>query len=115
MKKIARKEAEPGQNSKVCKTLEYSFGDSELDLGIATVTGRFPDHGYAMNEVCRELIYVLEGEGYLYHGKEKTAFAKGDAILILPQEKYYYETEHCVISMTCHPAWSKEQHKMVEE
>ena len=63
MKKIARNEAEPGQNSPVCKTIEYSFGDTELDLGIATITGRFPDHGYAMNEVCRELVYVLEGEG----------------------------------------------------
>lgn len=52
MKKIARNEAEPGQNSPVCKTIEYSFGDTELDLGIATITGRFPDHGYAMNEVC---------------------------------------------------------------
>ena len=115
MKKIARNEAEPGQNSPVCKTIEYSFGDTELDLGIATITGRFPDHGYAMNEVCRELVYGLEGEGCLYQGNKKVPFAKGDAILILPQEKYYYESNHCVIAMTCHPAWSKDQHKMIEE
>lgn len=29
---------------------------------------------------------------------------KGDSILIEPNEKYYYDTEYCKISMSCTPA-----------
>lgn len=51
MEVIKLDEAEIGQNKDKCKTLEYSFGDKDIDLGIATITGRFPNKGYAMNEV----------------------------------------------------------------
>lgn len=32
-----------GANSDKCKTLEYSFNDKDIDLGIATITGRYPE------------------------------------------------------------------------
>ena len=35
-----------GKNSDKCKTLEYSFCDKKIDLGIATINGRYPDCGY---------------------------------------------------------------------
>ena len=54
-----------GKNSDKCKTLEYSFNDKEIDLGIATINGRYPDKGYGVNLVSKELIYVIEGKGTL--------------------------------------------------
>ena len=115
MKYIKKENAEIGQNSDICKTKEYSFGDKDIDLGIATVTGRFPQKGYAMNEISKELVYVLEGEGILCTKEQTIHFSKGDSILILPNEKYYYETKHAVLSLTCTPAWSINQHKTFEE
>ncbi len=113
MKYINKKEALKGKNSEVCKTLEYSFNDNDIDLGIATITGRFPDQGYALNLVSKELVYVIEGEGTLYFEDEKIEFQKGDAILINPNDKYYYETKYCVLSLTCTPAWNPNQHKII--
>ncbi|MCM1052888.1 MAG: cupin domain-containing protein [Ruminococcus sp.] len=113
MKYINKNEALKGQNSEVCKTLEYSFSDSDIDLGIATIKGRFPDKGYALNLVSKELVYVLEGEGVLHFENEKIEFQVGDAILINPNDKYYYETDYCVLSLTCTPAWNPNQHKIV--
>ncbi len=114
MKLIRYNEAEVGKNSEVCKTLEYSFGDAEIDLGVATITGRFPDKGFCYNEISRELIYVLEGSGKLTFKDTVVEFKKGDAILIMPQDRYYFEANHAVISMSCTPAWNPNQHKIEE-
>lgn len=114
MKVIKLKDAVTGKNSDVCKTLEYSFDDKDIDLGIATITGRFPSSGYAYNEISRELIYVLEGKGTLNFKDSCVEFSKGDAILIMPEDRYYFDTEYALISMSCTPAWSHEQHKIEE-
>ena len=114
VKTIKKELAEKGTNNKICKTWEYSFGDSDIDLGVATIKGRYPEEGYCMNTICKELVFVLEGEGILYFEKEKVSFQKGDAILIDKNEKYYWDTSYCKVSMTCTPAWSLEQYKKVQ-
>lgn len=114
MKIIKNNEAIKGANSDKCKTIEYPFGDEEIDLGLAEITGRYPDSGYCVNLVSKELIYVIEGSGTLYFENEIVNFQKGDSILINNNEKYYWDTQYCKVSMTCTPAWSEEQHKLVQ-
>lgn len=114
MKIIKYVEAEKGANSDKCKTLEYSFGDNDIDLGVAIITGRYPEEGYCMNTESKELIYVIEGEGDLNLRNEIIHFSKDDAILIDKNEKYYWDTNYCKVSMSCTPAWNPEQHKLVE-
>lgn len=114
MKIIKNRDAEKGANSDACKTIEYSFGDKDIDLGLATITGRYPDKGYCVNLISKELIYVLEGEGELCFENKTINFEKGDSILINPNEKYYWKTEYCRVSMSCTPAWNENQHKLVE-
>jgi len=114
MQVIKYNRALKGKNSEKCKTLEYSFIDKDIDLGIATIHGRYPDKGYGVNLISKELIYVIEGSGTLNFENEKIKFSEGDSILIEPNEKYYYDTEYCKISMSCTPAWSMEQHKLVK-
>ena len=65
MKVIKYSDAEKGKNSDKCNTLEYPFEDKDIDIGIATITGRYPDNGYGINTKCKELIYVIEGNGKL--------------------------------------------------
>lgn len=36
-------EAVKSSNSDKCKTIEYSFGDKDIDLGLAIITGRYPE------------------------------------------------------------------------
>lgn len=103
-----------GSNSDKCKTLEYSFNDNDIDLGIATITGRYPESGYCVNTISKELIYVLDGNGKLYFEKDCVEFEKGDSILIDSNEKYYWDTTYCVVSMSCTPSWNESQHKLVQ-
>ncbi len=114
MKVIKNDDALRGENSEKCKTLEYSFGDKDIDLGLATITGRYPEIGYCVNLISKELIYVLDGSGKLYFENKSINFSKGDAILIENNEKYYWETQYCKVSMSCTPAWSEEQHKLIQ-
>lgn len=114
MKVIKYNEALRGQNSDKCKTIEYSFMDKDIDLGTAIISGRYPDKGYGMNLISKELIYVIEGNGILIFENKKIEFSEGDSILIEPNEKYYFDTKYCKISMACTPAWSVEQYKLVD-
>lgn len=111
MQKIELEKAIKGENSSDCKTLEYSFSDNDIDLGIATITGRYPEKGYCYNEISKELVYVLEGTGEIVFENTEITFKKGDAILINPNEKYYWDSNYCVVSMSCTPAWQESQHK----
>jgi len=115
MKVIKYGEAEAGANSENCKTLEYSFGDKDLDLGVAVITGRYPESGYCVNLISKELVYVLEGSGTIYFDtNKKINFEKGDSILINNNEKYYWNAEYCKVAMACTPAFTKEQYKVVK-
>lgn len=114
MKVIKKENAANGANSELCKTIEYSFGDKDIDLGIATITGRYPDKDYCVNLVSKELIYVLEGSGKLCFEDKIVEFNVGDSILIDNNEKYYWETDYCKVTMSCTPAWTEEQHKLVK-
>ena len=114
MKVIKSKEAISCKNTDRCEVIEYSFGDKDIDLGIAIITGRYPDNGYCVNLISKELIYVLEGSGKLCFEDRNIIFSKGDSILIDNNEKYYWEAEYCKVSMTCSPAWNKEQYKVVQ-
>lgn len=114
MQIIKNENAIKGANSDKCKTLEYSFGDKDIDLGVAVITGRYPESGYCKNLVSKELIYVLEGSGTLCLENESIKFSVGDSILIDNDEKYYWDTAYCKVSMTCTPAWSEEQHILTD-
>ena len=103
-----------GANSDKCKTLEYSFNDKDIDLGIATITGRYPESGFCVNVISKELIYVLDGKGKLYLENDCVEFEKGDSILIDQNEKYYWDSTCCIVSMSCTPAWNEEQHMLVQ-
>lgn len=112
MKKMKLSETEKNVNSEKCVCQEYNFGSPDLDLGVCKITGRYPDSGVVYNEKSKELVYVLEGNGTLYINELEIPFQAQDAILIEPQEKYYFDA-NCTVALICNPAWQKENHKWI--
>lgn len=109
--KIVKKEvAQELRNSDTSSLLEYSIAlnDKEIDFCINTITGRYPEKGYCTNKVCKEICYILEGEGTINKHDETFSFKKGDVILIEKEEIYFWNGD-CKIIMICTPAWYKEQ------
>ncbi len=113
MKVIKQSEANVFPNSPECIALEYPFGDPDINSVVIKLSGRYPETGFAINEKCKEMAYIIEGDGKLVTETEALPVSMGDTVLIHPGEKYYWEGTMTMF-VPCTPAWSAEQHKIVE-
>ena len=88
MKRVKSSDAQIIKNSDTSKLLEYSIGlkDKDIDFCINTISGRYPEKGYCTNEKCKEICYILEGNGTLNKKDESINFEKDDVILIEKEE-----------------------------
>lgn len=115
MKIVKKEESEKIINSGTSYLKEYSkkINDQDLDFCINTITGRYPQKGYAQNLKCKEICYILEGNGFIHKKDEDIKFKQGDVILIDKEEIYFWEGD-CQIIMVCSPSWYKEQCKLLD-
>lgn len=116
MKFVKKEEAEIIVNSNTSHLIEYSkrLNDKEMDLCINTIKGRYPETGYCSNLKCKEMCYILAGNGTINKKDESINFKQGDVILIGKEEVYFWEG-NCQIIMVCNPAWFKEQCKLLDK
>lgn len=61
MKVLKHKDAYEGRNSDLCIFTEYDFKDKDIDFSVGEINGRYPDHGYCVNQEVKEMVYILEG------------------------------------------------------
>ena len=102
------------KNGDTCEVYEYPSIGSEFDLAVVRIFGKYPDGAYCVNSVCKEVIYIIEGEGVMYEGEKEHKFRKGDVIVIKAGERFRWEA-NCVASISCTPPWNVEQYKLVQE
>ncbi len=115
MKFIQKSQANSFTNGPTCAGIEYPLGDKDINIAVVTVNGRYPEQGYAINEVCKEVGYVMSGRGSVTIGYQIQELAVGDAVLIQPGEKFYWRGENLEMMMPCSPAFYPEQHKTITE
>lgn len=117
MKIVRKEDAETFKYADTSSVLEYSIALNEknVDFCINSINGRYPMEGYASNQECEEMCYILDGEGTIYKFNDKPInFKKEDIIYINKKDIYYWMGNFKVILM-CTPAWSKEQCKLYSE
>ncbi|UCD04235.1 MAG: cupin domain-containing protein [Candidatus Woesearchaeota archaeon] len=100
------------ENSKKCIAYEYPMGDKDINVALIKINGRYPNEGEVTNEVVKELSFVAKGFGKVVIDKKEYTLEEGDAILILPKQKYFFEGDLELV-ISCNPAWYPEQHKQV--
>lgn len=110
MEYISYESAVKHANSPNCTVYEYPMQNSEMNIGVAEITGRYPDEGYAINHKCSEMGYVLKGSGKLVTETEEVTLSSGDVVYIPRGEKYYWEGNITVI-LPATPAWYLQQHE----
>ncbi|HEY4963626.1 MAG TPA: cupin domain-containing protein [Candidatus Saccharimonadales bacterium] len=111
MKLIPKSQTISFNNSPTCSGFEFAFGDKDINAAVVTVDGRYPEKGLLVNEVCKEIAYVLSGNGSVGVGDMVVKLSPGDAVLINPGEKFYWEGNKLEMLMPCTPAFYPEQHK----
>lgn len=91
---------------------EYQMKDDQLSGAVAQINGRYPKKGRVVNKESKELVFILEGKGRLVVEGKEIWFEKGDLLLILPGERYFWEGKMRIF-MANTPKWRVEQHKFV--
>jgi mannose-6-phosphate isomerase-like protein (cupin superfamily) len=113
MKVVPAGKTKSFRNSKTCWGEAFSFGDSELDIALVTVDGRYPQTGQVTNDVCREIAYVVSGSGSVGVDDTVHKLAAGDAVMLMPGERFWWEGRMLKMLMPCAPAFYPEQHREV--
>lgn len=101
------------KNSESCVAFEYPTTDRDINGAVIKLSGRYPDKGWAANEVCKEMGYIISGSGKLAVEDKEYEIGAGDLVLINPGEKFYWQG-NMEIFMPCAPAWSPDQYKTVK-
>jgi mannose-6-phosphate isomerase-like protein (cupin superfamily) len=101
------------KNSEKCIAYEYPLNDKDINMALVVINGRYPDTGRVTNEQVKEIVFVINGKGKIFVENKEYELKEGDAILILPKQKYFYEGHNLQIMAACSPAWHPEQHKYV--
>jgi len=89
--KIAKKnQAQEFKNSELCIVHEYLTGDKDISGVVSEIKGRYPEKGWVVNEVCKELVYVFDGAGIIGLESGETKLNIGDMIILDSGEKFYW-------------------------
>ncbi len=113
MKIISASETEQYENGETCVVSEYRLEDDRIDAAVAKIDGRYPDAGWVRNTESKEIAYVLSGIGKLICEEEERLIAKGDVVLIEPNEKFYWEGKMELL-ISCTPAWKYAQYEHID-
>lgn len=112
MQHISATDGFPFANASNCTGKEYSFTDKSMNGALITIQGRYPATGYAMNEISKELAFVLRGSGKICTASQTISFTEHDTVFIDAGEKFYWEGD-CDVYTICSPAFDPAQHKEV--
>lgn len=113
MKIIKKIQAHEFKGSDQCVVFEYQAPYKDINGSLAKINGRYPEKGCAINQICRELGYVINGQGKIVIKDKEILLSKGDLVFIDPLEKFYWQG-NLELFLVCAPTWTPKQHKFIE-
>jgi len=82
----------------------FDTGDGDVQLAVTEIDGRYPEKGRLTNSRCKELIYVLGGQGFVEVEGTRVDLNSGDVIHI----------DALKLIAICAPPWTSEQHLFID-
>ena len=113
MQLIKQSQANKIQATQSTLFYEYFANDKTMGGALITINGRYPDHGFALNQICKELAYIIKGTGTLATENSIANFTEGDSLFIPPNEKFVWEGSFTMYVVTT-PAFDPKQHILVQ-
>lgn len=113
MKIVRKNEAKKFDHGRGCAAFEYILNDKDINVAVVELCGRYPARGRVKNTLCKEVSFIIKGQGKVVVGNQETQIKEGDLVFIEPDEIYYWEG-NLTMCMPCTPAWRADQHKFVE-
>lgn len=91
---------------------EYFIDEPSISGATTEINGRYPERGFAVNEVSKELVYILSGKGAIVTKTGKSSFAPGAVIFIDKKEPFAWQGTFSMFMVTT-PKFDPEQHKIL--
>jgi len=110
---VKKAEVKTRKNSPTCIVQEYPSPDKDINLAVVELSGRYPTSGWAVNEKCKEMGWVLKGSGQFVTENQIVTISEGDLVVVEPGENYFWDG-HMTLVMPATPAWYFEQHKNID-
>ena len=95
------------------KIFEYNLIDRDINVCYCEIKGRYPLEGFSVNEKCKELAFVVSGNGKVCVENRTFDIKEKDVVLINKGEKFYWEGDLKLV-LPCSPAWNAKQYKVVK-
>lgn len=113
MKIVKNSETKKFEHGLTCTATEYPLDDSDINVAVIELNGRYPAKGRVFNEISKELAFIVEGSGKMVVEGKEILVAKGDLTMVMPGEKFFWEGNLKMV-MPCTPAWTPGQYKEAE-
>ncbi len=91
---------------------EYLMDEESMSGALTSVNGRYPEKGFAVNELSKELVYILSGQGKILSLSGEEAFQEGDVVFVDRKEPFAWEGTFSMFMATT-PTFDPKQHRIV--
>ncbi|EKD67701.1 MAG: hypothetical protein ACD_48C00257G0005 [uncultured bacterium] len=110
--KLVKKSETTNFSSSTTNIYEYPMDMRLMNGAIAEIKGRYPEKGFAMNEISDEIAYVVSGSGEIELPKEKHSIISGDTLYIQHHEQFAWNGNLSIFMVTS-PKFNPKQHKII--
>ncbi len=87
--------------------------EKHVSGAIAEINGRYPQTGFAVNKICKELVYIISGSGQIVTRSKAQKFTSGDSIFIDANEDFYWQGNFTMYMATT-PSFDPKQHLLIK-
>jgi mannose-6-phosphate isomerase-like protein (cupin superfamily) len=112
---VRKEDAKEIKNAESCIVWEYGLQSDRIGFALARIEGRYPEKGYAMNEVSELIYFVISGSGVLECDGKVFELRKDFAFLIKPKSRYFVTGNELVVALPSAPPFYPGQYKHFEK
>lgn len=91
---------------------EFIMEEKSISGAIAEIKDRYPEMGFVVNKVSKELAFVLSGSGYVITPTTKRPIGVGDLIFLDKEESFAWEGA-LTLFMANTPKFDPKQHIII--
>ncbi|MEK9143887.1 MAG: hypothetical protein AAB481_04670 [Patescibacteria group bacterium] len=93
---------------------EFEMEEKAISGAIAQINGRYPEKGFVVNKVSKELVFVISGNGYIITPNQKRPIRVGGLVFLDKGETYAWEAKGALtLFMATTPKFDPKQHIVI--
>lgn len=102
------------QTSPTTAIWEFVMKEEDISGAITEIKNRYPEKGFAVNKVSKELAFVVSGQGHIVTPTQKRPIYVGDLIFVDKGDLFAWEAKGALtLFMATTPKFDPKQHIII--